>query len=47
MTIPSLGLFLNFLGDVFAIKREENSKYNYLVEEANPDSKLEHINLIE
>lgn len=34
-------------GDVYAIKREENTKYNYLVTEADPDAKSEHILLAE
>lgn len=28
-------------GEMFAIKREESSKYSYLVAEADPDSKYE------
>lgn len=32
---------------MYAIKREENSKYNYLVTEADPNSKSEFINLAE
>lgn len=34
-------------GDVYAIKREENTKYNYLVTEADPDAKSELITLSE
>ncbi|KAL4473380.1 hypothetical protein ABPG72_015623 [Tetrahymena utriculariae] len=34
-------------GDIFFIKREENSKYNYLVEEADPSAQSERIDVQE
>lgn len=32
-------------GDIYLIKREENSKYNYLVEEADPSAVSERIDV--